>query len=69
MNLERTKKDFEAMNYQLVEELPSLTLNSTKILGSCVKVFLKLNGKFVSLIKKTFQENVDVKKTTFLTTL
>jgi hypothetical protein len=61
MNLEKTKKDYEAMNYQLVEELPALALNSTKILASSVKMFLKLTAKFVTLIRKTFKDNVDVK--------
>ena len=60
LNLGRTKKDYEAMNYQLVEELPALTVNSTRMLAACVKTFLKITGRFVLLLNKTFQENVNV---------
>ena len=65
-NVEKTKKDYEALNLQLLEELPILTFNSCQILNKCVEYFKLLNGEFLNLISSSFKEIIKVNNFIFL---
>ncbi len=45
-DMDSKKLDYEALNIQLLEELPVLTNRSTRILSKCSKIFMKLFFQF-----------------------
>ena len=49
-NMERTKKDYEAMNFQLIEELPLLTQRSIKVFILSMKNFVVITNAFFRLV-------------------
>ncbi len=65
--LNETKKNYEALNDQLIEELPKLTRISSRILILFVKKFLILTHDFNLKIKKDFNSQKSILKFTTTT--
>lgn len=61
-NLERAKKTYEAMNFQLVEELPVLTKHSSKIFFLIVKNFFTITNEFIRQANRSMKKIVEVFK-------
>lgn len=60
-NLDTARKTYEAMNFQLIEELPILTKHSVKVFFLVVKNFLTLTNEFVRLANKSMKQIIEVK--------
>jgi hypothetical protein len=54
--MEQAKNDYEALNDQLVEDLPKLTKASTRIFLTSIKRFMTLTRNFFALIKIDLKE-------------
>ncbi len=56
--MEKAKKDYEAMNFQLKEELPVLVDRSNQIMRACYKRLFMLTATLIGEIRQIFAENV-----------
>jgi hypothetical protein len=54
----QTKKDYEAMNYQLIEDLAKLTECSSYLIVAAFKSFSLLTSHFLSQINHTYKQNI-----------
>ena len=61
--IESTKKDYEALNCQLLDDLPMFTQKMIKIFFDTVKCFFMLNAQFLNFINLNYKENI---KDTFI---
>jgi hypothetical protein len=59
-HVEKTKKDYEALNSQLLEELPKLNKLSMLVLVKCSTHFASINGAFLALIDSSLKQIVKV---------
>ncbi|CAF0932116.1 unnamed protein product [Brachionus calyciflorus] len=57
--LSRTKKDYEALNNQLIEELPIFTQISTIVLLKTFQIFSLLTNNFINLINQSLKNDVE----------
>ena len=60
MRLDQSKKDYEALNSQLIEDLPQLIKSSMKILITLIKKFLNLTHSFYAKIKLDIDQEIQV---------
>ena len=61
-NLERARKTYEAMNYEIIEQLPVLTKHSVKIFFLAVRNFITITSRFVHSTNSSIQKIIDVRK-------
>lgn len=61
MRLDQAKKDYEALNDQLVEDLPKLNKASMKILVNLIKKFLSFTHEFYAKVKSDVDQEIQVK--------
>lgn len=59
--MEQAKKNYEAMNDQLLEELPQLAAFINQLLDRVIKIFLIHTTKFIGLIVQNLSDNVTVR--------
>jgi hypothetical protein len=64
--MDQCKTNYEALNSQLVEELPKLLEISTKLYTNCVTEFILLRKLFVGRVTKELLSLMDVRATIYI---
>lgn len=59
--LDQSKKDYHALNDQLIEELPILTHKTTRILNTCTLLFSSMTRDYFKNSKINLTEQIEVK--------
>lgn len=60
-NLDLARKDYEALNDQLIEELPQLTHKSVRVLNMCFVAFSSLTSKYFKEIRANLYRHFEVR--------
>ena len=60
--LDQSKKDYHALNDQLIEELPILTHKTARILNTCTLLFSSITRDYFKNSKINLTDQIEVKR-------
>jgi hypothetical protein len=59
-HLIKVRKDYEALNDQLIDELPIFTQKAQKIISNSIVLFVYFTNQFIQILNSSLNDNVKV---------